>query len=148
MNVIKQGDSLSLLSEVEDQSVQTIYFDPPFKTQKVYSLSPDNDLGFSDIWNSNQAYIEFIEPLVQKCKAKLTSNGSFFFHICAEQMLIPQMICNKHFERVQPIFWKKSRSKNNVKKKLGAGIDVIFWCSNSKKTKFNMIYQELDAYYA
>jgi DNA modification methylase len=58
------------------------------------------------------------------------------------------MICNKYFTNVQPIFWKKSRSKNNTKNKLGAAVDVIFWCSNSKKPKFNMIYQELDAYYA
>ena len=148
MNIIKQGDSLGLLDEVENGTVQTIYFDPPFNTQRVYRLNPDNEIGFSDIWKSHQSYIDFIEPLVIKCKNKLALGGSFFFHICAEQMLIPQMVCDRHFKRVQPIFWKKSRSKNNVKTKLGAAVDVIFWCSNAKKPKFNMVYQELDSYYA
>ena len=148
MNIIKQGDSLGLLDEVENGTVQTIYFDPPFKTQRVYRLNPDNEIGFSDIRKSHQSYIDFIEPLVIKCKNKLALGGSFFFHICAEQMLIPQMVCDRHFKRVQPIFWKKSRSKNNVKTKLGAAVDVIFWCSNAKKPKFNMVYQELDSYYA
>ena len=148
MNLIKQGDSLSLLNEVEKLTIQTIYFDPPFNTQKVWTLAPDDKTGFSDIWESNQTYINFVEPLVKKCKEKLKENGSFFFHISAEQMLIPQMICNKYFKRVQPIFWKKSRSKNNVKNKLGTAIDVVFWCSKVLKPKFNRVYQELDSYYA
>jgi DNA modification methylase len=147
MNLIKQGDSLSLLDEVEDQSIQTIYFDPPFNTQRMYALSPDDKTGFSDIWESNQIYIDFVEPLVKKCKKKLKKDGTFFFHISSEEMMIPQMICNKHFKRVQPIFWKKSRSKNNVKRKLGTAIDIIFMCTNSSSPKFNMVYQELNSYY-
>lgn len=147
MNLIKQGNALHLLDEVEDGSVQTIYFDPPFNTQKVWTLAPDDETGFSDIWESNQTYIDFIEPLVKKCKRKLSEGGSFFFHISAEEMLIPQMICSKHFKRIQPIFWKRTRSKNNVKSKLGTSIDVVFWCSNVLKPKFNMVYQPLDPYY-
>jgi len=61
---------------------------------------------------------------------------------------MPSMICSKFFRRVQPIFWKRSRSKNNVKTKLGACTDVIFWCSHVEKPKFNMVYQPLDSYYA
>lgn len=148
INLVKQGDALGLLDEVADGTIQTVYFDPPFKTQKTYTLDPDNDLGFSDIWESNKHYIDFIEPLVIKCREKLKANGTFFFHISAAEMLIPQMICTKYFRYVQPIFWKKSRSKNNVKKKLGTAIDVIFMCTDSKAAKFNMVYQELDSYYA
>ena len=148
MNIIRQGDSLGLLNEVENNTVQTIYFDPPFKTQKEYVLAPDDETGFSDSWESNQAYIDFVEPLVKKCKEKLKPDGTFFFHISAAEMLIPQMICNKHFKEVHPIFWKKSRSKNNVKRKLGTAVDIIFMCTLSSTPKFNMVYQELDSYYA
>ena len=148
MNYIKQGDSLQLLNEVEDKSIQTIYFDPPFKSQKIYVMSPDDETGFPDVWSSNKEYMDFVEPLVIKCKNKLTDDGSFFFHISAKEMFLPEVICRKHFKLVQPIFWKRSRSKNNTKNKLGEAIDIIFWCSNSKKPKFNMVYQELDKYYA
>jgi len=148
MNIIKQGDSLNLLDEVGNGTIQTIYFDPPFKTQREYVLAPDDETGFSDIWESNQIYIDFVEPLVKKCKGKLKPDGTFFFHISAAEMLIPQMICNKHFKEVHPIFWKKSRSKNNVKRKLGTAVDIIFMCTNSSKPKFNMVYQELESYYA
>ena len=149
MNTIKQGDSRELLKQVADKSVQSIYFDPPFNSNRKYRLTTDDDsIGFDDIFKSDDEYVSLVEPMVKECARILKKDGSFFFHISADQMLIPSMICSKFFRRVQPIFWKRSRSKNNVKTKLGACTDVIFWCSHVEKPKFNMVYQPLDSYYA
>lgn len=149
MNNIQLGDSRELLQELEDQSIQAIYFDPPFNSNRKYRLtSEDESVGFDDIFNSDEDYVGLVEPMVKECARSLKKDGSFFFHISADQMLIPNMICSKYFRKVQPIFWKRSRSKNNIKTKLGACTDVIFWCSHSEKPKFNMVYQPLDAYYA
>ena len=149
MNIIKLGDSRELLKEVETTSVQAIYFDPPFNSNRKYRLtSADDSVGFDDIFESDDEYISLVEPMVKECARIMKKDGSFFFHISADQMLIPQMICAKYFKRVQPIFWKRSRSKNNIKSKLGACTDVIFWCSHVEKPKFNMVYQPLDSYYA
>jgi site-specific DNA-methyltransferase (adenine-specific) len=62
-------------------------------------------------------------------------------------MFVPEQILRDKFKCVQPIFWKKCRSKNNVKKKLGATIDIIFKCTNSKTPKFNVVYQPRDEKY-
>lgn len=147
MNIIKCGDSRELLKELEKQSVDCAYFDPPFNSNRKYRLDTSSDLGFDDIWKGNE-YVELIEPMVKECARVLKKNGSFFFHISADQMMLPNMICSKYFKKVQPIFWKRSRSKNNTKTKLGACTDVIFWCAHTDKPKFNMVYQPLDAYYA
>ena len=149
MNTIQQGDSRELLKQVAAESVQSIYFDPPFNSNRKYRLTSDDDsIGFDDIFKSDDEYVSLVEPMVKECARILKKDGSFFFHISADQMLIPSMICSKFFRRVQPIFWKRSRSKNNVKTKLGACTDVIFWCSHVEKPKFNMVYQPLDSYYA
>jgi len=148
MNIIKCGDSRELLKTVETDSVSCIYFDPPFNSNRNYYLTPDNKLGFEDKFKSKDDYISLVEPMILECKRALKKDGSFFFHISADQMFIPQLLCNKHFKRVQPIFWQRSRSKNNTKTKLGACTDVIFWCSKVSKPKFNMVYQPLDDYYS
>lgn len=149
MNTIELGDSRELLKQVATKSVQSIYFDPPFNSNRKYRLTSDDDsIGFDDIFASDDEYVSLVEPMVKECARILKKDGSFFFHISADQMLIPSMICSKFFRRVQPIFWKRSRSKNNVKTKLGACTDVIFWCSHVEKPKFNMVYQPLDSYYA
>lgn len=149
MNKIELGDSRELLKQLEKLSVDAVYFDPPFNSNRKYRLtSSDDSIGFDDIFKSDDEYVKLVEPMVKECARVLKKDGSFFFHISADQMLIPQMICSKFFSRVQPIFWKRSRSKNNVKTKLGACTDVIFWCSHIAKPKFNMVYQPLDSYYA
>ena len=148
MNIIKNGDSRELLKEVESNTVQCIYFDPPFNSNRNYHLTPDNKLGFTDKFKTNDDYMSLVEPMIEECHRTLKKDGSLFFHISADQMFIPHFLCNKYFKRVQPIFWQRSRSKNNVKTKIGACTDVIFWCSKVPKPKFNMVYQPLDEYYA
>ena len=148
-NMVVAGDALDLIKKVEEQSVECVYFDPPFNTNRKYRLTTkDDSVGFNDLFKSDEEYINLIEPIVKEIKRVLSKDGSMFFHISAEQMLIPHMICRKYFRRVQPIFWKRSRSKNNIKSKLGACTDIIFWCSKVDKPKFNMVYQPLDDYYA
>ena len=142
------GDSQELLKEMQNESVDCVYMDPPFNSDAKYRLNPDSELGFDDVFSSNLEYTNLVEPIVHECKRLLKKNGSLFFHISANEMAVPLVICEKHFKKVQPIFWKRSRSKNNVKTKLGSTIDVILWCSNVKKPKFNMTYQPLDEYYA
>jgi len=149
MNSIQLGDSRQLLKQLSDDSMQSIYFDPPFNSNRIYRLTSDKEsVGFDDLFGTDQDYIDLVEPMVKECARVLKKDGSFFFHISADQMLIPHMICSKHFRKVQPIFWRRSRSKNNIKTKLGACTDVIFWCAHVDKPKFNMVYQPLDAYYA
>ena len=146
--MIKEGDALKLLKELDDSSTNCVYFDPPFNTGRVFRLASNSEIGFNDVWETDNDYVNLIEPVLVELKRVMKKDASLFFHISAAEMFIPEMLCRKHFKNVQPIFWKKSRSKNNIKKKLGATIDVIFWCCDNKNKKFNMVYQPLDAYYA
>lgn len=146
--IVREGDARQLIKELDASSIDAVYFDPPFNTGRKFRLVPNSNLGFDDIHPTDQEYINLIEPVLEQSKSYLKKEGSFFFHISAEEMMIPHMLCLKHFKKVQPIFWNRSRSKNNVKNKLGSVVDVLFWCSNVDKPKFNLVYQPLDSYYA
>ena len=146
MSRIILGDCTKEINHVEDKSVQTIYIDPPFNSDRQYRLDSKSDVGFTDIW-TDETYKVFIDTIITSCIKKLKDNGSLFFHISAEEMFIPECILRQKFKFVSPIFWKRCRSKNNIKKTLGASIDVIFWCYQSQKRKFNMVYQARDEYY-
>jgi site-specific DNA-methyltransferase (adenine-specific) len=143
---IHKGDCRSVLKELEKKSVQTIYLDPPFNSNRTYSLEQGSNVGFEDKW-TNESYTAFVREVVDVCLPLLKDDGSLFFHISSEQMFIPETVLREKFKYVRPIFWKRCRSKNNVKKNLGSAIDVIFWCSQSQKRKFNMVYQPRDTYY-
>lgn len=140
------GDCLEKLDLVENGTVTTIYLDPPFDSGRDYTMSNEDSTGFSDTWKGDD-YKNFITRVIDKCLPKLTRDGTLFFHISADRMFIPEQILRNKFKYIQPIFWKKCRSKNNVKKKLGATIDIIFKCTNSKSPKFNVVYQPRDEKY-
>tara|TARA_Y100000991_G_C21958569_1_gene343324 strand:+ start:139 stop:1134 length:996 start_codon:yes stop_codon:yes gene_type:complete len=123
-----------------------IYFDPPFNSDRVYTLNHDNNIGFKDKW-SDTDYENFITNMINKLYDLLENNGTLFFHISSACMYIPEKILRNKFKYVEPIFWKKCRSKNNVKNKLGSTIDIIWKCNKTSKYKFNLVYQALDSYY-
>jgi len=143
---IREGNCIGELKKIAIESVQTIYLDPPFNSNHNYVLEVGSDIGFADKW-TDEAYEAFIESVITECTRCLAKDGSLFFHISADQMFIPQTVLRKHFKFVRPIFWKRCRSKNNVKKTLGSAIDVLFWCYHSEKRKFAMVFQPRDQYY-
>ena len=140
MNSFTQCDCLEGLSRVDDRSVQAIYLDPPFDSGRSYEMSVDDSTGFDDRWDGDD-YALFISNVIDALEPKLSPNGTLFFHISADRMFVPECILRRKFKYVTPIFWKKCRSKNNVKSRLGATVDIIFRCSQSPKPKFNLVYQ-------
>ena len=143
---IRQGDCLDLLKTLSPQSIQTIYLDPPFNSDRTYTLSAAGGPGFEDHW-TDETYREFVKTVIDLCVPLLKPNGSLFFHISSEQMFIPESILRAAFSIVKPIVWKRCRSKNNFKNNLGSSIDMIFWCTQTPKRKFHMVYQPLDSHY-
>ena len=128
------------------QKFMMIYFDPPFNSDREYVLSVDDSLGFSDVWTPEK-YDQFIRKNVDILYDLLDSKGTLFFHISSSCMFIPERILREKFKFVEPIFWKKCRSKNNVKHRLGSTIDIIWKCNKVSKPKFNIVFQEKNQYY-
>ena len=137
------GDSINI---PKNNKFRMIYFDPPFNSDRDYKLNCDSKLGFSDKW-SDIEYKKFITKHIDLLYELLENDGTFFFHISSACMYIPEKILRDKFKLVEPIFWKKCRSKNNVKTKLGSVVDIIWKCNKTKKYKFNLITQEKDATY-
>ena len=128
------------------QKYTMIYFDPPFNSKRNYKLNVDSDIGFADKWADDE-YYNFIKTMIDKLHDMLEKKGTLFFHISSACMFIPEIILRQKFKFVEPIFWKKCRSKNNVKNKLGSTIDIIWKCNKVLKPKFNIVLQPKDPTY-
>ena len=142
---IRIGDATELILELPEETIQTIYFDPPFNSQRNYFLQ--TGIGFTDVWDDDE-YASFLTTMIEEFLRVLKPDGNLFFHISSKDSLLPMLLCSRFFPYTQNIFWKRSRSKNNVTKKLGSCVDIIIKCSKVAEPKFNAVYQELDAYYS
>jgi len=60
---ILQGDCIEQMGLIEKESVDLIYLDPPFFTEKKHTLrnrERTKKFSFDDIWGSNKEYASFL----------------------------------------------------------------------------------------
>jgi len=80
---VRHGDCLEVARGLAAESVDLVYVDPPFFTQKTHSLVTRDratTFQFSDEWKSRAEYIEFLRVGVQEFRRLLKATGSLFFH--------------------------------------------------------------------
>jgi site-specific DNA-methyltransferase (adenine-specific) len=141
------GNNLEILPTLRDESVQLVYLDPPFFTQKIHSLATrDNsaEYSFSDNWNSRQGYLDFIRQILVECHKKLKSNGSIFLHCDKSashhlRILLDEVFGEKNFQ--SEIIWSYKRW-SNAKKGLLNSHQTIYFYSKSADFKFKFIYTD------
>jgi site-specific DNA-methyltransferase (adenine-specific) len=132
------GDNLPLLRELEDETFQLIYIDPPFntgRTQKRVTLEtvPDEHgdrVGFggrtyksrllaeSSYLDSFDDYLRFLEPRLEEARRLLTSSGTLYFHVDYREAHYCKLLLDELFGRecfLNEIIWAYdygSRSKS------------------------------------
>jgi site-specific DNA-methyltransferase (adenine-specific) len=80
---VRQGDCLEVVRGLAAGSVDLVYVDPPFFTQKTHSLvtrDRTTKFEFSDEWKSRAEYLGFLRARLQEFRRVLKTTGSLFFH--------------------------------------------------------------------
>jgi site-specific DNA-methyltransferase (adenine-specific) len=122
------GDNLPLLRELEGETFQLIYIDPPFntgRTQMRVTLEtvPDEHgdrVGFggrtyksrllteSSYLDSFDDYLRFLEPRLEEARRLLTSSGTLYFHIDYREAHYCKLLLDELFGRecfLNEIIW-------------------------------------------
>lgn len=144
MIMVYNDDCLHVLKSISDETVDLIYLDPPFFTQKKQRLS--NSTGkkyeFSDIWESRNEYLDYLGIRLAEMKRVLKKTGSIFLHCDTSashylRILLDDIFGEKNFR--SEIIWSYKRWSNS-KKGLLPNHQTIFFYSKTAKYKFNTIY--------
>lgn len=85
MNKLILGDNLEVLRTIPDESVDLIYLDPPFFSNRHYECIWKGDKGeirsFEDRWSGGiEHYIQWLRERVQEMHRVLKSTGSIYLH--------------------------------------------------------------------
>ncbi|VXD15231.1 putative Site-specific DNA-methyltransferase (adenine-specific) [Planktothrix serta PCC 8927] len=142
---ILQGDCFDIVQRMQSNSVNLIYLDPPFFTQKQQSLKTrDRQLEFSynDLWESEQDYAKFIHDRLAVLYHILREDGSIFVHCDTHANYMIRVILNHifgHDNFRSEIIWSYKRWSNSKKGLLPAH-QTIFFYSKTNQFTFNPIY--------
>ena len=145
--MIEKIDCLEGLHNQPTSSVDLVYLDPPFFTQKdqiSYSKTLNKSISFVDKWKSHFEYADFLSERLLECRRVLKDSGSIFFHCdkCAShiaRMVLESVFGSDSFR--SEIIWQYRRWSNS-KKGLLPSHQTIFWFSKSEGFKFNPIFEE------
>ena len=147
MNKLFLGNCKEVLKSIESNSVDLVYMDPPFFTQKEHSLlNRDNTMeySFSDKWSNLDEYLNFIKDVLIESRRILKNTGSLFLHCdkTASHYLRIKLDEIFGFDKFQSeIIWNYKRWSNS-RKGLLCGHQTIFFYSKTNDFKYNTIYTD------
>ena len=144
---VLHGDCRELMKLLQPASIDLVYLDPPFFTQRTHSLTTrDNktEFIFEDHWASLAEYLAFMRDVLLECKAILKDTGSVFLHCDRSashhlRVLLDEVFGADNFQ--SEIIWAYKRW-SNAKKGLLNSHQTIYFYSKTGHFKFNTIFTD------
>ena len=145
-NKLIQGDCLDVMQTLDSGSIDLIYLDPPFFSEKKHILKNKDgsrEFSFDDTWGDSTTYADFLEKRIRLMHTILKDTGSIFVHCDknAEHIVravLDSVFGSKNFQ--SEIIWSYKRW-SNAKKGLLPSHQNIYFYSKSKDFKFNRIFR-------
>jgi DNA modification methylase len=150
MNQLILGDCLEVLKKTESESVDLIYLDPPFFSNRNYELiwgDAGEIRSFQDRWSGGiDHYITWLKERVQEMHRVLKATGSIFLHCDwhanahIRVYILDKIFGEQNFRN--EIIWKRTNAKGLSFKRYAQNHDTIFYYTKSDKFTWFPQYQQ------
>lgn len=138
LNKIICGDSLSLMKELDDNSVDLVITSPPYSTLKTYGdfkgIEPDD-------------YVDWFLPFCKEIERVIKPTGSFILNINDKVQdrfrhpyvfdLISRLHKETELKMFERLFWNKLKGLPN-RYRFGDRVEFLFWFVKSKDFHLNL----------
>jgi len=149
-NQLYCGDCLSVLDLIPDGSVDLIYIDPPFYSQRSYEMIWGEEaerFAFEDRWAGGiNHYVNYLIERIRKMYAKLKNNGSFYLHLDWHISHYMKVELDKVFGYSNfrnEVVWHYLRWPATQKNFQRMHDVILFYSKNYRANKFNVLLGEL-----
>lgn len=119
------GDALQALSEVEDNSVDLIFADPPYNIGKNFA-------GCLDKWDTDEHYLQWCYKWLDLCIRKLKKTGSFYVMTSTQFMPYFDIYLRDRINIMSRIAWYYDSSGVQAKNYYGSMYEPILFCVKDK----------------
>ncbi|MDR1553035.1 MAG: hypothetical protein LBS69_06190 [Prevotellaceae bacterium] len=150
VNKLILGDNLEILKTIESDTIDLIYLDPPFFSNRNYEViwGDEGEIrSFQDRWAGGiDHYIAWLKERVEQMHRILKPTGSIFLHCDYNaQAYIQVLILDKLFGKENfknKITWKRADTHNDAKNQMPNITDDIYYYSKSDNFTFNVQYTD------
>lgn len=144
-NYFLEGDCIDKMEQIKKSSINLIYLDPPFFTERKHTLKSKDrtkEFSFDDTWGSSEGYANFLYERIKLMHQLLTDDGSIFVHCDKSGEHIIRAVLDKVFGEKNfqsEIIWSYKRWSNSKKGLLPTHQNIYFY-SKTKNFKFNTVF--------
>ncbi|MCZ2355091.1 MAG: site-specific DNA-methyltransferase [Bacteroidia bacterium] len=160
VNKLILGDNLEILKSIDSESVDLIYLDPPFFSNRTYEViwgDKGEVRSFEDRFSGGiDHYIAWLKERVIEMHRILKKTGTIFLHCdwhanaYIRTEILDRIFGGQNFKN--EIIWKRTTTHNDTKqgaKHFGRTYDTIFfYAKENKGFTFNPVYQKYTEEYA
>lgn len=116
------GDAIEVLSsEIESNSVDLVFADPPYNIGKDFN-------GRKDKWDSEESYLKWSCRWLDLCIDKLRATGSLYVMTSTQNMPHFDIYLRKRMRILSRIVWSYDSSGVQAKKHFGSLYEPILFC--------------------
>ncbi len=151
--VLYRDENLERLSQLPSESVDLIYLDPPFFSNRVYEVIWGDEAevrSFADRWEGGiQHYIGWMKARVIEMRRVLKKTGSFYLHcdphaghylkVMLDEVFSPSLFRSE-------VIWKRTGAHNSARR-WGPVHDTILFYTVGRSYTWNRVYQPYDETY-
>jgi len=144
MNRLILGDNLEIMKTLESESVDLVYLDPPFFSNRNYEViwGDEGEIrSFKDRWSGGiDHYIAWLKERVELMHGLLKKTGSIFLHCdwhadaYIRVDILDKIFGIKNFRN--HIVWRRTNAKSNMTQRFAINTDSIYFYSKSGNFKF------------
>lgn len=148
MNKLILGDNYEILKNMNSESIDLIYIDPPFFSNRTYEViwgDKGEIRSFEDRFSGGiDHYIGWLKDRVIEMHRILKPTGSIFVHCdwhanaYIRVQILDKVFGDKYFRG--EIVWQRTNSHNDAKNKLAVLKDTIWYYSKTEKCTYNPIF--------
>lgn len=131
---IIHGDVLLALKEIQNESVDLIFADPP------YNIGKDFD-GLKENWNEED-FLAWCYEWIEDCHRVLKPTGTFYLMNSTENMPFLDIFCRRIFSIKSRIIWSYDSSGVQAKSFFGSMYEPILMLTKHPK-KYTFNYEEI-----
>ncbi len=141
-NKLYLGDNLQFLKRIEDSTIDLVYIDPPFNSNREYFKE---DVTFADKFKSISHYIEWIRPRIAQINRVLKETGSFYLHCDKNASHYLKVLCDDVFGESNfrcEIIWIRTTHPHSISRSFDTITDNILFYTKSDNYKFHTAYRK------
>ncbi|MCH3924406.1 MAG: adenine-specific DNA-methyltransferase [Bacteroidales bacterium] len=119
------GDVIESLNEIENNSIDLIFADPPYNIGKDFN-------GRKDKWKTEEDYLNWCYKWLDLCIEKLSDKGSFYVMTATQYMPFFDIYLRSKINIMSRIVWYYDSSGVQAKKYYGSMYEPILYCVKDK----------------